>query len=73
MVKVDYKSFFEDVKNWQINVLGNNCTICHGNNILDKCESCGFWGKVMPSNWPINKSQLDLMPEIKNYKTKSNS
>jgi hypothetical protein len=69
MVKTDYYQFFKDVKNWQINVLGNNCTICHGNNINNVCDACGFWGKVIPSNWPINKKQLELMPKISNYQT----
>ena len=43
-----YKNFFEAVRLWQVVEMGNDCTICHGNNMVNRCGSCNWWGKVKP-------------------------
>ncbi len=46
----NYRLFFEDVKKWQVDVMGNNCTVCHGNNMHNQCNACGWYGKVNPDD-----------------------
>ena len=38
----------KDIQAWQVNVMGNTCTICYGNNAMTKCSACGWWGRVRP-------------------------
>ena len=38
----------KEIKTWQVDVMGNTCTICYGDNVWDKCSVCGWWGKVQP-------------------------
>ena len=38
----------EEIKKWQVEVMGNKCTICHGNNVMAECSACGWWGRVEP-------------------------
>jgi hypothetical protein len=52
---------FQRVKHWQQTVMGNTCTICHGNNVWTRCEACGFWGYVVPEGYtvPVRSSEHD--------------
>ncbi len=38
----------ENIRQWQVEKMGNTCTICHGRNANVKCEACGWWGRVPP-------------------------
>ena len=38
-----------DIPKWQREVMGNQCTICYGHNVLTKCGACGWWGRVAPN------------------------
>lgn len=36
------------IKKWQVEEMGNTCTICHGSNAYTMCDACGWWGRVPP-------------------------
>lgn len=36
----------EDLQKWQVNIMGNTCTVCYGNNASSKCSACGWHGDV---------------------------
>jgi len=60
--QINYSAFFKAVQTWQ-KENGNNCSICHGNNLNTQCSACGFWGKVVPEGFKI----LTSPPKIGDY------
>ena len=43
------------IQKWQVEVMGNTCTICHGDNAETQCAACGWWGKVPPSRCDVDR------------------
>ena len=66
---IDYKAFFEAVQNWQQKVMHNACTVCWGNNLVDECAACGWWGKVKPANW-TRGDEKSTGPNIEDFRLK---
>ena len=62
--QIDYNRFFEAVARWQREVMNNLCTVCHGHNIVNECQACGWWGKVAPNDSTIGTAG----PKIEDYK-----
>ena len=66
----DYSEFYKAVRDWQVQHMGNTCTICHGHNLNTQCDACGWWGKVVPDGW--SKGDGTPAPELKSQATPSN-
>ena len=45
----------KDIQKWQVEIMGNTCSVCHGDNTLSRCSACKFWGKVCPLEWEHSK------------------
>jgi len=46
------KDAYDQIKQWQVETMGNTCSVCYGNNIYTACSACGWWGKVKPKVTP---------------------
>lgn len=38
------------IQKWQVEEMGNDCQTCQGDNAVDQCSNCGWWGKCPPEN-----------------------
>ena len=47
-IPMNLQKLRESIKKWQVEVMGNACTICYGDNVYSECSACGWWGKVQP-------------------------
>jgi len=44
----EIKELLEQIKKWQVEIMGNSCSICYGDNAQTECSACGWWGRVPP-------------------------
>ena len=49
-IQSQIQSQLAKIKKWQVEEMGNTCSICHGNNAETECCACGWWGRVPPKD-----------------------
>lgn len=60
------KNIINEIKKWQAEKMGNDCTICYGNNVQTECAACGWWGRVAPVK-AANKNETKTYSEGTHY------